>query len=51
MISNIVWVGLDAVISFLISLTFWRRKEWPEFAAWWNAEGIAIWMINVVLIA
>jgi peptidoglycan biosynthesis protein MviN/MurJ (putative lipid II flippase) len=24
---------------------FWRRREWPDFRQWWNAEGIVIFLV------
>ncbi len=52
MLDNVFWVGVDAALSFAIALTFWlsQKSKYPSFGAWWDAEGIAIWMIAGVIV-
>jgi hypothetical protein len=52
MLNNVFWLGVDAALSFAIALVFWlsRKSKYLSFGDWWNAEGIAIWMIAGVIL-
>lgn len=52
MLNNVFWLGVDAALAFAIALMVWlsRKSRYPSFGAWWDAEGIAIWMIAGVVV-
>jgi hypothetical protein len=34
-----------AIISAAVVVSIFRRRKYHSFSAWWNAEGIAIWIL------
>jgi hypothetical protein len=45
---TLVFVGLSA---FVISLAIHglRKKEWPRFREWWDAEGLPVFILAFLL--
>jgi hypothetical protein len=37
-------VALGAVFATAITVSIFRRPKYPSFKAWWDAEGLPIWM-------
>ncbi len=38
-----------AVFATALTVSFFRRKEYSSFGAWWDAEGIGIWLLAGVI--
>jgi len=48
LVSGKFWIGL--VLASAIAATIVRRKDYPTFGKWWDAEGIVIWIVAATLI-
>jgi hypothetical protein len=44
MTHNILWILLDAIVSFTVTLGF-KPKDGRPFKEWWVQEGFAFWLI------
>jgi hypothetical protein len=38
-----------AIIAAAITISLFRCPKYPSFGAWWDAEGLPIWMIAGVM--
>ncbi len=38
-------VVLGAVFATAVTVSIFRRPKYPSFKAWWDAEGLPIWMM------
>jgi hypothetical protein len=49
--SNLLALAATFLLAFLITVALRRfRKGYPSFSAWWNAEGIPIFMLVLVVV-
>jgi hypothetical protein len=38
-------IAFGATIAVAITLSIFRSPKYPSFKAWWDAEGLPIWLV------
>jgi len=37
-----------AIFATALTVSIFRRSKYPSFSAWWDAEGIVIWILTAM---
>jgi hypothetical protein len=43
------WLGV--VLTTAVAVSIVRRRHYPTFRAWWDAEGIGVWILAGMFVA